>query len=181
MADVPGPNTLRQLSFRYLKHEDRLLLCVGTKSQQEFRIWITRRVATLLWPVLMKGLESQVPANATDQTARTAIMAFQQEQAAKHADFTGKYKAQGLEPVVDAPILPLNVRWTLRKNGTATIVFEGKGDEEKNIAMPLTLSPALLYNFCKVFADAVGKVEWGLDFQLPAQEAAEQTPSGQVH
>lgn len=171
------PDGLRQLSFRYLKHEDRLLLCVGTVNKREFQIWITRRVATLLWPVLLKGLESQVPAQATDGPARTAVMAFQQEQAAQQADFSKKYDPEGLEQVLDAPMLPLNVRWALRKNGSATITFEGQGD----VAMPLNLSPALLHNFARVFAGAVNKVEWGVEFQLPTPSADEQSPSGQVH
>lgn len=177
MPETPSPDSLRQLSFRYLKHEDRLLLCIGTANRREFRIWITRRVASLLWPVLIKGLESQVPAQAAPGPARTAMMAFQQEQAAKMADFSKKYDAEGLEPVLDAPMLPLNVRWSLRQNGSATLTFEGADD----LAIPINLSPALLHNFSRVFADAIKKVEWGIDVQLPMQEAADQTPTGQVH
>lgn len=175
--DTERPDSLRQLSFRYLKHEDRLLLCIGTRKQKEFRIWITRRVATLLWPILIKGLESQVPAQAAAGPARSAVMAFQQEQAAKLADFSKKYDPEGLEQVQDTPMLPLNVRWTLRKNGSATLTFEGEG----GVAMPLSLSPALLHNFSRVFADAVNKIEWGVDFELPTQEEADQAPPGQVH
>lgn len=177
MAETPSPDSLRQLSFRYLKHEDRLLLCIGTTSQKEFRIWITRRVATLLWPVLIKGLESQVPAQAAAGPARVAVMAFQQEQAAKQADFSRKYNPDGLEQVLDAPMLPLNVRWSLRADGSATLTFEGEG----GIAMPLRLSPALLHNFSRVFADAVNKVEWGVEFQPPIQLAADLPPPDQTH
>jgi hypothetical protein len=177
MAETPSPDSLRQLSFRYLKHEDRLLLSIGTVNRREFQIWITRRVASLLWPVLIKGLESQVPAQAAPGPARTAMMAFQQEQAAKQADFSKKYDAEGMDQVLDAPMLPLNVRWNLRKNGGATLTFESKDD----LAIPINLSPSLLHNFSRVFSDAIKKDDGGLDVQLPMQDADDQAPTGQVH
>ena len=177
MTETPPPDSLNQLSFRYVKHEDRLLLCIGTKGRKEFRIWITRRVATMLWPVLIKGMEHQVPAQAAPGPARKAVMAFQQEQASKQADFKRKYDSEGLEPVLESPLLPVNVRWGLRKNGSAILTFEGQDE----LAIPITLSPVLLHNFARVFSSAVNKVDWGVEFNLPTQLQTSDAPTGQIH
>ena len=44
---------LHQLKLDFIPEQDRLLLRVSTDTRLEVRLWLTRRILRLLWPLLV--------------------------------------------------------------------------------------------------------------------------------
>src|SRR5690606_35065439 len=50
-------SALQQVNIRYELEQDRLLLRVRTRTGAEYRLWLTRRYAALLWQVLQERID----------------------------------------------------------------------------------------------------------------------------
>ena len=50
---------LHQIKIEFNAEHDRLLMSVSTSDGQEILLWLTRRCVKLLWPLLIKMVESQ--------------------------------------------------------------------------------------------------------------------------
>ena len=49
---------VHQIQLKYDAREDRSLLRISTLDKCEYQFWMTRRFTKLLWPVLVRMLES---------------------------------------------------------------------------------------------------------------------------
>jgi hypothetical protein len=88
---------IQQLNLAYNQEQDRLLLRVGLSDQTELAVWITYRIAKVIW-ALLKGethLTSNASVNTTHSSAQ-AVEAFRQEAQAvetlQKLDFSTEYQ-----------------------------------------------------------------------------------------
>ena len=167
---------LHQIQIRYEPLEDRALLRVATTDGSEFRFWVTRRYARLLWKALSgSAMPSTRAAIQPAPAAREAVMAFEKEAALARADFATDYVDQGREmPLGDAPILLARVRCARQDDGALLLALhpiEGQGIEVR-------LDDTLLHSLIKLLGDAARAGEWDLAFDTRATEAA---PSGPLN
>ncbi len=88
---------IQQLNLAYNQQQDRLLLRVGLSDQTELAVWISYRIAKLIW-ALLNG-ETQLPFKQTfrsEQGPEQAVEAFRQEAQAvetlQKLDFSTEYQ-----------------------------------------------------------------------------------------
>lgn len=80
----PGAEiAVQQLNLSYSQEQDRLLLKVGLSDQTEILLWLTQRVARIIWQLL--SAESHLPAAVVSQASsaniapQQAVQQFKQE------------------------------------------------------------------------------------------------------
>lgn len=165
-------SNLHQVQIRYDAMEDRALLRVATTDGNEFRFWITRRYARLLWKALAGSAARSAPAVAQARpAAREAVVAFEKEAALARADFeTAFTQRPRATPLGTRPVLLARVRCT-RLDDRFTLLalhpLRGQGIEVR-------LDATLLHSVLKLVEDAAAAGEWDLSL-APSEPAAPST------
>ena len=158
--------SLHQIQIRYDAVEDRALLRVATTDASEFRFWITRRYARLLWTALSGSAARSAPAAAqAEPAAREAVVAFEKEAALARADFdTGFTEAPRSTPLGDQPVLLARVKCARLDSQTTLLALhpvQGQGIEVR-------LDSTLLHSLLKLIGDAARAGQWDLNLELPS-------------
>lgn len=151
---------LHQIQFRYDPHEDRTLLRLTTTTRHEFRFWVTRRYAKLLWAGLTG---SAARGTAVTPALREAVLAFEQEAAIAHGDFKTRFDdADTCTPLGDAPVLLARLK-CMRRDENITLLamhpLQGQGIE-------IRLDQTLLHSMLKLLAEAAQSAEWDLNTSI---------------
>jgi hypothetical protein len=166
---------LNQMQLRFDPNEDRLLLRVNTTDRREFRFWVTRRYARLLWSALTRSLSSQERIRrAVDAPARRAILAFEHERALQRANFSKTFDERPAEmPFGETPILLVRIQTKKQKDGRRLLGLHPKTGRGLN----LLISPEMAHGFMRLLTDAVAKTDWNLKLPRPGSERAPQRPA----
>ena len=114
---------IHQISVSYSHEHDRFLVRINTRSDEEVRLWFTRRLTLGLLPLLEKASAEQItrqasplnPAAPLDEQRRLLLENFQQEAASYNGDYQTPYREKltalplGPEPllVTEVKITPL--------------------------------------------------------------------------
>lgn len=156
---------LHQIQIRYVPQEDRILLRIKSTARSEFRFWLTRRYVKLLWPIVVKMLQTdqrvQLQPNAE---AKSAVLSFQHEKAIKESDFSTKYGEDADDlPLGEAPLVLAKIKLEKPDHGDNVLCMHpesGKGIE-------LAMNETLLHSFSKLLTDAVRVSGWDIELKLP--------------
>ena len=173
------PERLHQLNLHFDPVEDRILLrmTVGApEALSEFRIWLTRRFAALLWKSLQGAAAESVRADERIAPAsRDAVLRFQQESALAQADFSTPFSLGDVAtPLGDAPILVSRARIARTPRGGHVLSLQAADGP----ALQINMNDQLLHSFMKLLSEAAGKAQWGLDLRLTSER--EGTPDQPV-
>jgi hypothetical protein len=165
---------LEQIRIDFVAEHDRLLMRLASGDRSEILLWLTRRCVRLLWPLLVKMIES-TPRIAQQPLpeARQALLGLQREQALSQANFSRPYDAAGRErPLGAEPLVVARVNTGRNEQGKHVLVLlpqQGQG-------VTLALDDTLLHGLCKLLQDVVAKAEWDMALVMPtgtAQAGAE--------
>ena len=97
---------LEQFSASYDALQDRLMLRIRSSDDAEFRLWITRRYLSLLWPILMKMADNFSARKApTDTLTRNALAEMAHGEAVGKANFASEYQEGSSFPLGEQPVL----------------------------------------------------------------------------
>ncbi len=164
---------LHQLKLDFIPEHDRLLLRVSTDSQQEVRLWLTRRALRLLWPLLVQMVRaSPEAAQQSNPQARDALVGMQHEQALSKADFAKPFEEAAREmPLGAEPILVARMQSNKDDKGNQVLGLL----PQKGQGIHLTLDNTLLHSFCKLVQNAAAKADWDIALELPALLAQKET------
>ena len=161
---------LHQIQFRYDPHEDRALLRIITSARQEFRFWVTRRYAKLMWAGLIKSTApSQTIASEppSSEAVREAMIAFEQEAAIAQADFkTQLNDSDTTTPLGDAPVLLARLKCAKQPGDIILLAMhplQGQGIE-------IRLDQTLLHSMLKLLAEAASAGEWDMNTAIAQPE-----------
>jgi hypothetical protein len=163
-------SSIRQIQLRYEAHEDRALLRLNTTDPSEFRFWVTRRYAQLLWSALTRAAdETTRGAVPVDAAMREAMVAFEHQAALGRADFASEFRdeATAAHPLGELPVLLAQVRCAPLDDGFTLLgmhPLRGQGVEVR-------LDATLLHSLLKLLADAADAGQWGLELRLPGTDA----------
>lgn len=170
---------VRQLQLQYHAREDRGLLRINTVDRCEYRFWMTRRFTRLLWPVLVRMLESTgAAARQRDPATRAAVLSFEHEKAVSGSDFATEYREDAEQsPLGTAPVLLARIE--ARPDAAsgprlALLPNEGRGLE-------LVMDDKLLHAFCTLIEKTVQRAEWDLDVALAAPAAPAHAPPARLN
>ncbi len=182
---------IHQLSVSYVDRQDRLLLRVNTQTAQEFRFWLTRRMALRLLPAIGQSLgrlEAQTPGVlAPDKGSRQILTDLKREAFLEKADFQTPFAEQAAElPLGKEPMLVTDVQLTLQAAGGMLMVLQDKGgtSDPGTKQCQLQLQASLVHGLTHLMRQAIDTAQWGTGPEAPAQAepaALESAPSGYRH
>jgi hypothetical protein len=173
---------LHQIKIDYRPDADRLILLASTSDNAELRMWLTRRLIKLLWPLLLKlaAESSEKIREQVNPEAKKALLGMEHEQAMTKADFSKPYEPATREaprttPLGEEPLLITRIQTGRDPRGQAVVALhpsDGQG-------VTLTLNTVLLHALCRLIHAAVRKSDWELDLQLPGTEAVAPPPDAE--
>lgn len=157
--------SISQLNLDYDPLADRMLLSVSTSDRQEYQIWITRRFLNILWPVLIKILESDpaVKTHSESQT-RKAVMSLRHEKAVSDTNFAKPYTGTlaTSRPLGNEPLLPASAK--LRGLETNSSVLSIHGADGRGIE--LNTNSQIMHSLCSLLVRVAARAEWDLELQI---------------
>ncbi|MCB1645078.1 MAG: hypothetical protein KDI36_06475 [Pseudomonadales bacterium] len=154
---------ISQMQMLYIPEEDRILFRVNSVDRQEFRFWITRRYAILMFRVLKEHWDSDpdISVQATPE-AKEALRNFKQEQATSGADFSKEFADQPAEmPLGEEAKLAFKLTYNIQGQNMLLGIEPQTG---KGISM--TINRSINSSLTQLLRAAVSKAEWRLDEQM---------------
>ena len=122
---------IHQVSVNYQQEQDRILVRINTRQDEEIRLWLTRRLCVGWVPAFRDALDridlaaaqaGVAPATSTEATQASAPEAASEGQA---PDFKTPFKAHAQTlPLGSKPLLVTTVRMSLRPPDKLDIAFE---------------------------------------------------------
>jgi hypothetical protein len=112
---------IHQVCVSYSHEQDRFLVRINTRSDEEVRLWFTRRLTLGLLPLLEKASAEQIsrqaspvrPSAPMDEQRRLLLENFQQEAATYNSDFQTPYREKLTTlPLGPEPLLVTEVKMT---------------------------------------------------------------------
>jgi hypothetical protein len=138
---------IHQVCVSYNHEHDRFLVRINTRSDEEVRLWFTRRLTLGLLPLLEKASAEQISKQATsqkpaapmDEHRRQLLENFQQEAASYKSDFQTPYREQAAAlPLGPEPLLVTDIRMTaLADGGLELNMHEKRTDNTRNLNIKL--------------------------------------------
>ena len=164
---------ISQMQMLYNAEEDRILFRVNTTSAQEFRFWITRRYAALLFRVLKEHLDRDPDVSTQDTPqAREAVRSFKQEKAVRSANFKEEFREESSEmPLGQEALLAFRLQYNIQE-GVLNLGIQPKEGQGINIAINEQINSSMT----QLLAAAVRKAEWNLSVSLPQKAQNRDTP-----
>jgi hypothetical protein len=171
---------IRQLSVRYHTDQDRILVCINTTAGEEVQMWLTRRMAMRLWPLINRIVIDHfaVPQDAkTDGFVDLAAMGpktremladKRQQEAVAACDFTTPYQGrQANRPLGDAPLLVTEVNLTPKENGQMQMNFKESLQEPlSNRGFQLDMPADLVFGVLSLLKQALEHSQWDMGREL---------------
>lgn len=161
--------SISQVQMLYHPEEDRILFRVNSTTNQEFRFWITRRFAVMLFRVLAEHAESD-PDISTQATleARQAVKDFKQEEAINKADFNKPFREEHAEfPLGEKTKLAFRLTCN-RVDPILKLGIHPKDGEGITLQIDRNLNTSIT----QLLSRAVEKAQWNLTRQVVATGAS---------
>jgi hypothetical protein len=143
---------LHQMNISYIPKEDRLLLKISTKTNDEYRLWLTRRYCSLLIKLFKDEIDKfgGEPTVAASDEARKMY---------KDGAFEKTYEAEGNSfPLGEDGVLAFRINKGDSSNGN--IALELSPEEGQGIN--LNLNKTLIYMFNNILMQGVQQAGWNL-------------------
>lgn len=174
---------IRQLSIRYDVDHDRILVRINTSAGDEVQMWLTRRLALRLWPLINRVVTDHfaIPLDAKtdgfvnlaamDANTRQMLSDIRRQEAVQSADFDTPYQSQAsTRPMGDSPLLVTEVNLTPRPNDTMQINF--KEQLQDTTAPPrgflLEMPSSLVFATIQLLGQALEQAQWQIGTTLPS-------------
>ena len=158
---------IRQVSLLYRVDADRLLLRVNAHDNQQFAVWLTRRLALRLWPHLARivtriGVAREAAQAAPDATlmpeAQAMLAQSARQRALRGADFKTPFDEQAsAHPLGSEPLLASEVQLTPLPGGHLRLLIVDVGKR----TVQLQLTEALATAVKELMAKALQHADWG--------------------
>lgn len=150
---------IRQLQVANDQIEDRLILRVATAADEEFRVWVTRRLLHNVWPHLAGLLRFELPkAQAASGEAPSFEKPFRDDKATY--------------PLGSKPLLASEVSFDPLPDDLLRLTFR----EGRERTFQLNLTPDMLQALCSMLRACSEKAHWGLTLDYASSPSSPQTP-----
>lgn len=159
---------IHQVQVSYVVAQDRLLVRLNTRADQELRLWLTRRMVKNLFLHMLQASGAPTsplrPLARQDGGADRALAKFRRMEALQQADFQTPFKAQASSlPIGQEPLLATTIHVTPLDAGNLRVGFEEKLEgSQGSRCFEVTLGPPLLHGFMHLLELALKEADWGL-------------------
>ena len=159
---------IHQVSVSYSHEQDRFLVRINTRSEEEVRFWFTRRLTLALLPMLEKATVEQITrqlsppdlAAPLNEQRRQLLENFQQEAASYKSDFQTPYREKLTTlPLGPEPMLVTEVKMTPLAGGELELTILEKL-AEKNRSLHIKLDAQLSRGLVSLLNQALTKSNW---------------------
>ena len=164
---------IHQLNVSHNDRQDRLLLRLNTQTAEEFRFWLTRRMALRLVPALEQTIgrleSTQARVMAPDPASQQILTELKRDAFMQQADFKTPYVEQAQKlPLGDEPMLVTDVQ--LQLQGSAVqVTLQDKGAAPGLVQVcQLHLQTSLLHGLVHLMRQAMDKAQWLSAAETPA-------------
>ncbi len=175
---------IHQLSVSHDERQDRLLLRLNTQDAQEFRFWLTRRMALRLLPAMEQSvtrLEAAKPGlAATDASSQQILTELKHDAFLQTADFATPYAAEPKQlPLGVEPFLVTDAQLSLQTKGNLQVIFQKKMGTATQ-SCQLNLQAPLVHGMIHLIKQSMAKADWGFEKQAPEKRQAEKPDASLV-
>ncbi len=174
---------IHQLSVHHDERQDRLMLRLNTRDSQEYRFWLTRRMAQRFLPALTQSAErleaAQPGVAATDPVSRQILNDLRRDDFLEKADFSTPFENRATQLTLGpVPMLVTDAHMDLQAQGGLDLTLEDKTDPIKSKACVMHLQISLVHGLIHLMALAAEKAQWFLSASPdPSQENPESPAS----
>jgi hypothetical protein len=160
------------MQLTYSAEQDRLLLRLSTRDPAEFRFWLTRRCAKLLWRVLVKMVEQDRALQGQfDPGTRRQVLGIQHEGFVSQGNFSQTFddNTPRSMPLGETPVLVTKLQTQKKPDGVQQLSLhptQGQG-------IDMLLDTRLLHILCKLLRETVAKADWDIELQFAQEHAGE--------
>jgi hypothetical protein len=156
---------LTQMNLTYVSLEDRLLFNFLTNDFQEYSMWFTRRLVTLLWNILDKlsndeGDKEDLsnPEEVKDRVEER----FKEEQSRQQNKLANKFMNKVTSSPFGERVLLISKLTVQHPKPEETILAFY---EEQNTGLQLGLNLALIQALRRLIVEGEKKAQWGLNLE----------------
>ena len=167
---------IRQLSIHYHDEQDRILFRINSSTGEEIHLWLTRRMAMRLWPLINQvandhlaipvgaRTDGSVDLTALSPHSRAVLAHARQEEAVQNADFRTPYQDTSTRrPLGDAPLLVTEVNLTPKPEGVMQMHFrEQLEDDATTRGFQLELQADLVFAVIRLLGKALEQSQWNI-------------------
>lgn len=173
---------IRQLSVRYHVDQDRILVTINTSGGEEVQMWLTRRIALGLWPLVNRVVIDHfaIPQDArTDGFVDLAAMGpktremladLRRQEAVQATDFDTPYQPPSIpnRPLGEIPLLVTEVNLTPKTDGQLQMNFrELLTEPASSRGFQLDMPSDLVFGLIQLLKHALEQSRWQIEL-LPA-------------
>ena len=165
---------IRQLSVRYHTDQDRILVSINTTVGEEVQMWLTRRMAMQLWPLINRIVidhfaipqdaktDGYVDLAAMGPHTRKMLADLRAHEATQTADFSTPYQGKlANRPLGDTPLLITEVNLTPKESGQMQMNFkEALLDPLSNRGFQLDMPADLVFGVLNLLKQALDQSQW---------------------
>ena len=156
---------LHQINIAYIGKEDRLLMRATTKNGDEFKVWFTRKYASLLMDIFNKRIHERGGMTTLGSKPQTTQML---KDGALEKPFKDSVKNY---PLGEKGILGFGIKVNANKDNTLNLHLS----PEKGQGVTLNLNDSLLYMFHNLLSQGIARADWNIKQNLVADG------SGNIH
>ena len=171
---------IHQLQATYQAEQDRILIRLNTRTGEELRLWLTRRMVKNLFPHILQATAeldgaAQMPFVSHDGPHQQDLTKFRKQESLQQADFKTPFSTEApVLPLGSTPLLVTTVHITPSNEGSLRIGFvEQTPEVSESRQFEVTLAPPLLHGFMHLLESALKHADWGIT--LPEDEKPKET------
>lgn len=176
---------IHQVNVSYSAEQDRLLMRINSLSGEEFRAWLTRRMALQWLPHLEKTAQAQRkeqcpapdPAAPLSRQKEQLVDSFAKEAAVYGGDFQTPFQNKPLAlPLGEEPLLVTEMSLTALDGARwQLILFERLPGRQRDLQ--LVMDPALTHGLLQLLTQGLQSAGW---LQGPTERALQGTDDTRV-
>ena len=158
---------IHQLSVTYDPLEDRVLLRVNTTTQEEVRVWLTRRMLTQMLPHLPRVASEQLALAAPVQTAllteqdKQTFADIKQQEHLHKSDFSTPFQTGETMLMNGDALLLTDLKMVPQTDGMALMVLEERAREGRSARlMELRMKVELLHGLKHLLQEVWSQTGW---------------------
>jgi hypothetical protein len=159
-----------QMQISYLSQEDRLLLNINSKDNEELRLFLTRRIVISFWEILNKTISHslsiqsmpddilEAPESQKKQLEQQMTQQIQHQDMIEKSDYETPFNNGNKFPMGEAPILVEKITINVYENNNTALIFESNNGKNIN----LNLNPQLLLNLSNLLTKVIPSTDWNI-------------------
>lgn len=172
---------IHQLQATYQQEQDRILLRLNTRTQEEFRLWLTRRMVKNFYPHLVE-VSKRMGGDTAHHVSHDGGLAddlagFQQQESLATADFETPFSGETTAlPAGSEPLLVTQMKISQLDDHNLHLALEEKmADGSTTRAFEVTLGLPIIHALLHLLDLVIKSADWGLT-PVPGVPASEPSP-----